>query len=118
MLEQAQYMSEIKLFQTTSENPVMDQEDFFVRFCLRQSRQTSHPPPPPPPPPLIWQLIGDNYRVFFLNSYPGPARKIICEVRRMLFVTFVIRAVTISDIYIYTYRLSSDTSPIQSTFGL
>ena len=26
------------------------------------------------------QVESDDYRVFFLNSYSGPARKIVCDV--------------------------------------
>ena len=31
---------------------------------------------------LILQLEKQDYRVFFLNSYTGPAKKIICEVSK------------------------------------
>ena len=31
------------------------------------------------------QLENEDYRVFFINSYTGPARKIICEVYSLLY---------------------------------
>ncbi|KAL5471262.1 hypothetical protein EMCRGX_G029358 [Ephydatia muelleri] len=45
-----------QLFETTSDNPAKSANDFF--------------------------MVSKDYRVFFLNSYSGPARKIICEAFR------------------------------------
>eukprot|EP00731_Ephydatia_muelleri_P020698 Em0013g425a len=60
MLKNSNYVSEIRLFETTSDNPVTSTNDFF--------------------------MASEDYRVFFLNSYSGPARKIICEAFRKNFM--------------------------------
>ena len=72
-LKPANITIESRLFQTEAD-PVATVEDFFVSQLIKLSNNIA-----------MWlimclQVESQDYRVFFLNSYTGPAKKIICEV--------------------------------------
>ena len=58
----------------TLDDPVVDVTDLFVSFLLAVHTSIA------PTNTMIPQFQEDDYRVIFLNCYPQPARKILCEV--------------------------------------
>ena len=71
-LESAGITVATRRFQT-QDDPAETVNDLFVRTCQGSFSSVVTM--------LQLQLENEDYRIFFINSYTPPARKIICEVK-------------------------------------